>query len=154
MDADGAEREHRAWLWMIQFTATDGERAREYAWRAAGGEEVLEVAAAGRYGFAAVGTHHQVIALRDAVIPAGESFAITRAIMAELYPDGQVLSYEGGDPGAFSEQARARLGLDPAGDDRWESAQQFRCPARVLDIVLADYGEWRLRGFASAPPES
>ena len=29
----------------------------------------------------------------------GESFAITRAIIAELYPDGQLLFYKGGDPG-------------------------------------------------------
>jgi hypothetical protein len=74
----------------------------------------------------------------------GESFAITRAIMAELYPDGQLLSYEGDDPRAFRGHARARLGLDPADDDRWESARQFWCPARVLDIVLANYGEWPL----------
>jgi hypothetical protein len=86
-----------------------------------------------------------VIALRDVVMAAGESFAITRAIMAELYPDGQLLSYQGGDPGALREQARARLGLDPAEDDRWEPARQFWCPARVLDVVLADYGEWPLR---------
>jgi hypothetical protein len=45
---------------------------------------VLEVAAAWRYGFAAVGAHRQVIALRDVVMADGESFAITRAIMAEL----------------------------------------------------------------------
>lgn len=102
-------------------------------------------AAAGRYGFAAVGTHQQVIAVRDVVMSAGESFAITRAIMAALYPDGQLLSYEGGDPGAFGEQARARLGVDPADNDRWEPARQFWCPAGVLDIVLADYGMWPLR---------
>ncbi len=130
---------------MIQFTAGHGDRAREYARRGASGEGALEVAAAGRYGFAAVGTHQQVIALRDAVMPAGESFAITRAIMAELYPHGQLLSYAGGDPGAFREQARARLGFDPVDDDRWESARQFWCPARVLDILLAGYGEWPLR---------
>jgi hypothetical protein len=91
-----------------------------------------------------VGTHQQVIALRDVVMSAGESFAITRAIMAALYPDGQLLSYEGSDPGAFGEQAWARLAVDPADDDRWESARQFWCPVRVLDIVLADYGEWPL----------
>ena len=76
---------------------------------------------------------------------AGESLTITHAIMAELHPDRQLLSYEGGDPGAFGEQARARLGVDPADDDRWESARQFWCPARVIDIVLADYCEWPLR---------
>ena len=130
---------------MIQFTAGDGERAREYARRGAAEDEALEVAAAGQSGFAAVGTHQQVIALRDVVTEASESFAITRAIMAELYPDGQLLSYEGGDPGAFREQARARLWLDPAEDDRWEPRREFWCPARVLDVVLSDYGEWRLR---------
>lgn len=72
----------------------------------------LEVAAAGRYGFAAVGTHQQVIPLRDVVMLSGESFAITRAIMAELYPRRQLLFYEGGDPGAFREQARAQLEVD------------------------------------------
>jgi len=109
------------------------------------GDGALEVAAAGRYGFAAVGTHQQVIALREVVMPAGESFAITRAIMAELHPHGQLLFYEGGEPQAFREQAKAGLGFDPADDDRWDSARQFWCPARVLDILLADYGEWPLR---------
>jgi hypothetical protein len=68
---------------------------------------------AGQYGFAAVGTHRQVIALRDIAVAAGESFAITRASMAEMHAGGQLLSYEGGDPGAFREQASTRLGLDP-----------------------------------------
>jgi hypothetical protein len=129
---------------MIQFTARDDQRARQYARRAPAGDEELEVAAAGRFGFAAVGTHQQVIALRDVVMAAGESFAITAAITAELYPDGQLLSYQDSNPGAFREQARARLGLDPADDDRWEPARQFWCPAKVLDVVLADYGEWPL----------
>jgi hypothetical protein len=91
-----------------------------------------------------VGTHRQVIALRDEVLAAGESFAITRAIMAELYPDGQPLSYEGSDPAAFREQARTRLGLDPADDDHWNPTRRFWCPARVLDVVLAHYNEWAL----------
>jgi hypothetical protein len=68
-------------------------------------------------GFAAVGAHRQVIALRDVVMADGESFAITRAIMAELYPDGQLLFYEGGGPGAFRQEVKERLGLDPADDD-------------------------------------
>lgn len=145
MGGNAVEREGGAGLWVIQFTACDGGRAREYARRGHPGNGALEVTAAGRYWFAAVGTHRQVTALRDVVMLAGESFAITRAIMAELHPDGQLLSYEGADPAAFREQARARVGLDPADDDQWESARQFWCPARVLDIVLADYGEWALR---------
>lgn len=145
MGGAAGEREYRTGLWMIQFTAWDDQRAREYVRRGPAGDEELEVAAAGRYGFAAVGTHQQVIALRDVVMAAGESFAITRAILAGLYPDGQLLSYQGGDPGAFREQARARLGFDPAEDGRWEPARQFWCPAGVLDVVLADYGEWPLR---------
>jgi hypothetical protein len=145
MGGDAGEHQYRPGLWMIQFTAGDDQRAREHARRGPAGDEGLGVAAAGRYGFAAVGTHQQVIALRDVVMEAGESFAITRAIMAQLYPGGQLLSYQGGDPGAFREQAMARLGLDPADDDRWEPARQFWCPARVLDVVLADNGEWPLR---------
>lgn len=145
MAEDAGEGEYRPGLWLIQFTASDGERAREYARRGAAGDGALQVAAAGRYGFAAVGTHQQVIALRHAVLPAGESFAITRAIMAELHPDGQQLTYEGSDPRAFCEQARTRLGLDPAEDDRWEQARQFRCPATLLDVLMAGFEEWRLR---------
>ena len=145
MGGDARQRENRLGLWMIRFTALDGQRAREYAGRGGEGGVALEVVAAGRYGFAAVGTHRQVIALRDVVMAAGESFAITCAIMAELYPDGQLLSYEGGDPGAFREQASARLGLDPADDDRWEPTRQFWCPAKLLDVVLPDYDEWPLR---------
>ncbi len=38
-----------------------------------------------------------------------------------------------------------RLGLDPADDDQWEPTRQFWCPARVLDVVLADYIQWPLR---------
>jgi hypothetical protein len=102
-------------------------------------------AAAGRYGFAAVGAHHQVIAVRDVVMAAGESFAITRAIMAELYPDGQLLSYQGNNPETFRHQATTQLGLDPADDGRWEPARQFRCPARMLDVLLANYENWALR---------
>jgi hypothetical protein len=145
MGETAGEREYRLGLWMIQFTAPDGQQAREYTRRRVDGEAPLDVTAAGRHGFAAVGTHQQVIALRDVVMAAGGSFTITRAIMAELHPDGQVLSYEGGDPVAFREQFRTRLGLDPADDDRWQSARQFWCPARVLDVVLPDYEEWSLR---------
>lgn len=141
MGGDAGELEYRPGLWLIQFTACDGSRARQYARHGASADGALEVPAAGRYGFAAVGTYQQVIALRDMVMSAGESFTTTHAIMADLHPDGQLLSYEGGDPGAFGEQAWARLGVDPADDDRWEPARQFWCPARVLDIVLADYGE-------------
>ena len=65
--------------------------------------------------------------------------------MAELYPDGQVLSYEGDNPPGFRKQAKARLGLDPAEDDRWERTRAFRCPARLLDVTLSDPGEWPLR---------
>lgn len=106
---------------------------------------MLEVAAAGRYGFAAVGAYRQVIALRDVVMADGESFAITRAIMAGLYPDGQLLFYKGGDPGAFRQEVKERLGLDPADDDRWELTRQFWCPARMLDVVLTGYSQWQLR---------
>jgi hypothetical protein len=42
-----------------------------------------------------------VIALRDVVMADGESFTITRSIMAELYPDAQLLFCKGGDPGTF-----------------------------------------------------
>jgi hypothetical protein len=101
MDGDAGEREYRPGLWMIQFTARDDKRAREYARQAEGRDGALEVAAAGRHGFAAVGTHQQVIALRDVVIPAGESFAITRAVLAELHPDGQLL-LRGRRPGRLS----------------------------------------------------
>jgi hypothetical protein len=101
MGGDFAEREHRAGLWMIRFTAVDGQQARGCARQGATGDESLPVVSAGRYGFAAVGTHRQVIALRDVVVAVGESFALTRAIMAELYPDGLVLSYEGGGPGGL-----------------------------------------------------
>ena len=85
-----------------------------------------------------------MIALRDVVMADGESFAITRAIMAELYPDGQLLFYKGGDPGAFHQEVKERLGLDPADDDRWELTRQFWCPARMLDVVLTDYSQWQL----------
>jgi hypothetical protein len=139
------QHEDRPGLWMIRFTASDGQRAREYARREGEEDGAMEVMTAGQYGFAAVDIHQQVIALRDIVMAAGESFAITRAIMADLYPDGQLLSYEGGDPGAFREQASTRLGLDPADDDRWEPARQFWCPAKFLDVVLPDYEEWLLR---------
>jgi len=75
----------------------------------------------------------------------GESFAITRAIMTELYPDGRLVSYEGGDPDTFRDQARTRrLGLDPADDARWHPARQFWCPARVLDVLSGDFGQWPL----------
>ncbi len=74
---------------------------------------MLEVAAAGRYGFATVGAHRQVIALRDVVMAGGESFAITRTITAELYPDGQLLFYKGGDPGAFRQELRSDLDSTP-----------------------------------------
>jgi len=119
MGQDAGEREYRPGLWMIQFTALDSRRATQYATAGLSSRRVLEVAAAGRYGFAAVGAHRQVIALRDVVMADGESFAITRAIMAELYPDGQLLFYKGGDPGAFRQEVKERFGLDPADDDRW-----------------------------------
>jgi hypothetical protein len=145
MSRDTGEREYRPGLWMIQFTALDSQRATEYARQGAAGDRPLEVLAAGRYGYAAVGTHRQVIALRDAVMAGGESFAITRAIMAELYPGGQLLSYQGSDPGPFRQEIRERLGLNLADDDRWELTRQFWCPARVLDVVLTDYSQLQLR---------
>jgi hypothetical protein len=145
MGEDAAERAYRSGLWMIQFTAPDGQHAQEYARRGADGEVTLEVTAAGQYGFAAVGTHRQVIALRDVVMADGESFAITRAIMAELYPGGALVTYRGGHPAAFCEQALTRLGFDPAADPRWDQARQFQCPARLLDAVLADPDTWHLR---------
>ncbi len=91
MGQDAGERVYRPGLWMIQFTALDSQGATQYARQGSAADGVLEAAAAGRYGFAAVGGHRQVIALRDVVMADGESFAITRAIMAELYPDGQLL---------------------------------------------------------------
>jgi hypothetical protein len=91
MGQDAGGREYRPGLWMIQFTALDSQRATQCARQGSAADGVLEVAAAGRHGFAAVGAHRQVIALRDVVMADGESFAITRAIMAELYPDGQLL---------------------------------------------------------------
>jgi hypothetical protein len=145
MGGDAGERQYRPGLWMIRFTASNSQQASQYARRGAAGAEALTVVAAGRYGFAAVGTHRQVIALRDAVMAGGESFAITRAIMAELYPDGQLLSYQGSAPDTFREQARTRLGVDPADDPQWQPARQFWCPARVLDTVLTDYDQWTLR---------
>jgi len=113
MGQDAGEREYRPGLWMIQFTALDSQRATQYARQGSAADGVLEVAAAGRYGFAAVGAHRQVIALRDVVMADGESFAITRAIMAELYPDGQLLFYKGGDPGAFRQEVKERLDSTP-----------------------------------------
>src|SRR5260370_2312646 len=74
----------------------------------------------------------------------GESFAITRAVFSELYPDGARVQYEGADAEGFREQAERRLGMDRAEDDRWETAREFWCPARVLDVVLYDYSEWRV----------
>jgi len=69
MGQDAGEREYRPGLWMIQFTALDSQRATQYARQGSAADGVLEVAAAGRYGFAAVGAHRQVIALRDVVMP-------------------------------------------------------------------------------------
>jgi hypothetical protein len=145
MGEDAAEREYRPGLWMIQFTAPDGQHAREYARRGADGKVRLEVTAARRYGFAAVGTDRRVIALGGVVMADGESFAITRAIMAELYPGGVLVSYQGSHLSAFREQALKRLGFDSADDHRWDLARQFRCPARLLDVVLADPESWGLR---------
>ena len=125
MGQDAGEREYRPGLWMIQFTAMDSQRATQYARQGSAADGVLEVAAAGRYGFAAVGAYRQVIALRDVVMADGESFAITDAIMAELYPDEQLLFYKSGDPGAFRQEVKERLGFDPADDDRWELTRQF-----------------------------
>ena len=137
--------EYRPGLWKIDFTAGDRERAHEYARQAGTDDAVLVVIQAGRYGWSAVGTHEQAIALRDAVIDGGESFAITRATMAELHPDGQKLRYEGDDRAVFREQVIARLGFDPAEDNRWEMAGEFLCPARLLDVVLHDLGGWTVR---------
>lgn len=106
----------------------------------------LNVVRAGRYGFAAVGTHEQVVVLRDVVMGAGqESFSITRAIMAELCPRGTRLRCDGDDPDGLRQKARQQLGLDPAEDKRWQTAAVFWCPAELLDVVLPDYGQWRLR---------
>jgi hypothetical protein len=145
MGQDAGEREYRPGLWMIQFTAlgqpaggavrTAGLSSRG----GAGGRSGRAVRVRGR------GAHRQVIALRDVVMADGESFAITRAIMAELYPDGQLLFCKGGDPGAFRQEVKERPGLDPADDDRWELTRQFWCPARMLDVVLTDYSQWQLR---------
>jgi hypothetical protein len=107
---------------------------------------ILGIVQAGRHGFAAVGTHEQVIALRDVVVgTGGQSFSITRAIMAELYPRGSRLKYEGDDREEFRQKARQQLGLDPAEHERWEAAAEFWCPAELLDVVLPDYSQWRLR---------
>ena len=102
----------------------------------------LNVMRAGRYGFTAVGTHQQVIAVRDVVMGAGqESFSITRAIMAELFPRGTRLRYDGDDPQGLRHKARQQLGLDPADDKRWQTAAEFWCPAELLDVVLPDYSQ-------------
>jgi hypothetical protein len=61
MGQDAGEREYRPGLWMIQFTALGSQRAAQYARQGSAADGVLEVAAAGRYGFAAVGAHRQVI---------------------------------------------------------------------------------------------
>jgi hypothetical protein len=140
--------DYRPGLWKIEFTAgdRDADRAREFSRQAAVGNAMLGVMLARRYGFAAVGTHEQAVALRDVVMGAGgESFSITRAIMAELYPGGTRVRYEGNDPEGARQQARQRLGLDPAEDKRWETAAEFWCPAELLDVVLHDYDQWRLR---------
>jgi hypothetical protein len=55
MGQDAGEREYRPGLWMIQFTALDSQRATQCARQGSAAGGVLEVAAAGRYGFAAVG---------------------------------------------------------------------------------------------------
>ena len=140
--------DYRPGLWKIEFTAEDrdADGPREYARQGAGAGATLNVVRAGRYGFAAVGTHEQVIALRDVVMGAGqESFSITRAIMAELYPRGMRLRYDGDDPDGLRHKARQQLGLDPAEDLRWQTAAEFWCPAELLDVVLPDYSHWRLR---------
>lgn len=75
--------DYRPGLWKIEFTAgdRDADRPREYARQAAVANAMLGVVQAGRCGFAAVGTHEQVIALRDVVMRVGEeSFSITRAV--------------------------------------------------------------------------
>ncbi len=74
--------------------------------------------------------HEQVIALRDAVMSGGESFAITRAVFSELYPDGARVRYEGADPEGFREQAERRLGMDPAEDDRWGDGARVLVPGQ------------------------
>jgi hypothetical protein len=140
--------DYRPGLWKIEFTAgdRDADGPREYARQAAVADATLGVVQAGRYRFAAVGTHEQVIALRDVVIGAGgESFSITRAIMAELYPRETRVRYDGDDPEGLRQKARQQLGLDPAEDNRWETAAEFWCPAELLDVVLHDYSQWQLR---------
>jgi hypothetical protein len=79
------------------------------------------------------------------VVGAGGEFSITRAIMAELYPLGARLRHDGDDPEGFRQKAGQQLGLDPAEDKRWETAAEFWCPAELLDVVLYDYSQWRLR---------
>lgn len=113
MGQDACEREYRPGLWMIQFTALDSQRATQYARQGSAADGVLEVAAAGRYGFAAVGAHRQVIALRDVVMADGESFAITRVIMAELYPDGQLLFYKAATRAPCARRLRSDLDSTP-----------------------------------------
>jgi hypothetical protein len=142
---DAGEREYRPGLWMIQFTAWDSQRATRYARQGSAADGCWRSQRPGGTGSRPWGAHRQVIALRDVMMADGESFAITRAIMAELYPDGQLLFYKGGDPGAFRQKVKERLGLDPADDDRWELTRQFWCPARMLDVVLTDYSQWQLR---------
>ncbi len=141
----GGVPEYRVGVWKIEFTAGDGQRAAGYTRAAAVGGKALRVMAAVRHGWSAVGAHEQVIALRDAVMRGGEAFAITRAVFSELHPDGARVQYQGADPEGFREQAERRLGMDPAEDDRWETAREFWCPASVLDVVLYDYSEWRVR---------
>jgi hypothetical protein len=143
MGQDAGEREYRPGLWMIQFTALQPAGGAERtaglsSRRGAGGRSGRAVRVGGR------GAHPQVIVLRDVVMADGESFAITRVIMAEVYPDGQLLFCKGGDPGAFRQEVKERLRLDPADDDRWELARQFRCSARMLDVVFTDYSQWQL----------
>jgi hypothetical protein len=144
MGQDAGEREYRPGLWMIQFTAAGSQRATQCARQGSAADGCWRPQRPGGTGSRPWG-HRQVIALRDVVMAGGESFAITRAIMAGLYPDGQLLFCKGGDPGAFRQEVKERLGPGPADDDRWELTRQFWCPARMLDVVLTDYSQWQLR---------
>jgi hypothetical protein len=126
----GGVPEYRVGLWKIEFTAGDGQRAAGYTRAAAVGGTALRVMAAGRYGWSAVGAHEQVIALRDAVLRGGESFAITRAVFSELYPDGTRVQYEGADPEGFREQAERRLRKYPWQECGCRPAGTVSAPAR------------------------
>lgn len=75
--------------------------------------------------------------------------------VAELFPEGRILYYEGSDPEAFADQIRDELGLDPRISDgraegydnglygaEWtaESGYSFYCPPQHLQAI---YGSGR-----------